>query len=291
MIEFANLPAPERELYFRRTAILLSLPPHLIEKDFWVCFVLRLLFSIDSISPHLTFKGGTSLSKVYKAIHRFSEDIDFAVSRDGLGFGGNQSPDQTGLSWSVREKRLQELGHRCRDWTRDEVLPTLTATLNQLLPAQSWGIDLVEDPNQNQQLLFRYPVSDITLSNSYNPSTVRVELTARTDNHPSSNAVVRSYVAEQIEGAIGDADVHVVVLKAERTFWEKVTILHQLHFLESPERMPPGYSRHYYDVYQLVNEGFSGKAISDLQLLPEVADHKRVFYRQGWARYDLARNP
>lgn len=55
--------------------------------------------------------------------------------------------------------------------------------------------------------------------------------------------------------------------------------------------MPPGYSRHYYDVYQLVNEGFSRRAISDLQLLPEVADHKRVFYRQGWARYDLARNP
>ena len=178
MIEFVNLPAHERELYFRRTAILLSLPPHLIEKDFWVCFVLRLLFSIDSVSPHLTFKGGTSLSKVYKAIHRFSEDIDFAVSREGLGFGGNHAPDQTELSWSVREKWLQELGRKRRDLTRDEVLPALTEKLNQSLSAQSWGIDLVEDPNQNQQVLFRYPVSAITLSNSYNPSTVRVELTA-----------------------------------------------------------------------------------------------------------------
>ncbi len=291
MIQFANLPAQERELYFRQTAILLSLPPHLIEKDFWVCFVLRLLFSIESVSPHLTFKGGTSLSKVFKAIHRFSEDVDFAVSREGLGFGGKHAPDEPGLSWSVREKRLQELGHKCRDWTRDELLPTFNEKLHQSLPGLSWSIDLVEDSNQNQQVLFRYPPSAITLSTSYNPSTVRVELTARTDNHPASNAIVRSYVAEQIEDAMGDADVHVVVLNSERTFWEKATILHQLHFLENPERLPAGYSRHYYDVYQLVREGFSRSAMSDMQLLPEVADHKRVYYRQGWARYDLARNP
>jgi predicted nucleotidyltransferase component of viral defense system len=86
MIEFANLPATERETYFQETAERSRLPAHLVEKDFWVCYVLRLLFSNAEIARYLTFKGGTSLSKVYKAIDRFSEDIDFAVSRESLGF-------------------------------------------------------------------------------------------------------------------------------------------------------------------------------------------------------------
>lgn len=98
MIEFANFPAAERELYFQQTAELAGLPAHLVEKDFWVCFTLQQLFGTSELAKYLTFKGGTSLSKVFKAIDRFSEDIDFAVSRDCLGFGDQGAPDLPGIS-------------------------------------------------------------------------------------------------------------------------------------------------------------------------------------------------
>jgi len=104
MIEFANLPATERETYFQETAERSRLPAHLVEKDFWVCYVLRLLFSNAEIARYLTFKGGTSLSKVYKAIDRFSEDIDFAVSRESLGFAAAAAPDALGISMEEREQ-------------------------------------------------------------------------------------------------------------------------------------------------------------------------------------------
>jgi hypothetical protein len=154
-----------------------------------------------------------------------------------------------------------------------------------------WAVELVADENNNQQILFSYPPSALTLDSSYNPPRVRIELTARTDNHPSQPATVVPYVAEQFPDAFSRSSVNVEVLKIERTFWEKATILHQFHFQSDPARVTPGFSRHYYDIYQLVQRGFAEAALAGVSLLPEVADHKNVFYRQQWARYDLARAP
>ncbi len=95
MDQFAVFPANERRLYFEQAAERDGqLSPQLIEKDFWVCWSLGLLFSIDEFRDHLTFKGGTSLSKVYQAIDRFSEDVDIAIDRGFLGFDGNNDPEQ-----------------------------------------------------------------------------------------------------------------------------------------------------------------------------------------------------
>ncbi len=98
-------------------------------------------------------------------------------------------------------------------------------------------------------------------------------------------------MAESFPDAISDSSVNVEVLKIERTFWEKATILHQFHFQSDPGRVAPGFSRHYYDFYQLVERGYSESALKDASLLSEVAEHKNIFYRQQWARYDLARTP
>ena len=117
MNEFANLPATEREIYFQQTAERTRLPAHLVEKDFWVCFALQLLFTDQDLARYLTFKGGTSLSKVYKAIDRFSEDIDFAVSRESLGFDLATAPDAPGISMEERRRRT--------DKRRQQTLPLL----------------------------------------------------------------------------------------------------------------------------------------------------------------------
>jgi predicted nucleotidyltransferase component of viral defense system len=263
----------------------------LIEKDFWVCYTLRLLFSDAEIARYLTFKGGTSLSKVYKAIDRFSEDIDFAVSRESLGFTTAVAPDAEGISMEERKRRLERLSNSCLTWTTDSLFPRIRQALSNSLITNSWSVDLVTDDNGNQQILFSYPRSALTLGSSYNPPRVRIELTARTDNHPSQPATVIPYVADCFPEAISDSSIKVEVLKIERSFWEKATILHQFHFQSDPGRVTPGFSRHYYDVYQLVERGYSESALSDVSLLSEVADHKNTFYRQQWARYDLARTP
>lgn len=291
MIEFANLPDAEREAYFQETAERSRLPAHLVEKDFWVCFILQLLFSDAEIARYLTFKGGTSLSKVYKAIDRFSEDIDFAVSRESLGFAADAAPDAAGISMEERKRRLARVSASCIKWTTETLFPIIRQALTSSLSTDGWSIDLVVDEIGNQQVLFSYPRSALTVGNSYNPPRIRIELTARTDNHPAQPATVVPYVAEHIPGAISDSSIKVEVLKIERSFWEKAAILHQFHFQNNPDRIAPGFSRHYYGVNQLVERGYSESALQDVLLLSEVADHKNIFYRQQWARYDLARNP
>ena len=157
MIEFANLTAEEQVVYFEQTAEKMNLPGHLVEKDFWVCFTLQTLFSLDDFKDHLTFKGGTSLSKVYKVIERFSEDIDFAVSRDCLGFGGDNAPDAKGISGKQREKRLTELGAACLEKTKSELMPSLDTNLKKILNREGWSIEFKENEKHNQQIYFKYP--------------------------------------------------------------------------------------------------------------------------------------
>ena len=147
MLEFANLTAEEQVVYFEQTAEKMNLPGHLVEKDFWVCFTLHTLFSLGDFKDHLTFKGGTSLSKVYKVIERFSEDIDFAVSRDCLGFGGDNAPDAGGISGKQQKKRLRELGEACLEKIKSGLLPSLDANLKEVLNRDDWSLDFkVETP-------------------------------------------------------------------------------------------------------------------------------------------------
>src|ERR1035437_2652931 len=92
------MPARERADLFAETAERKVLPEAIIEKDFWVCWVLKQLFSIEAFSGRLLFKGGTSLSKIFHAINRFSEDIDLAVDYEALGFKGERDPRRGGIS-------------------------------------------------------------------------------------------------------------------------------------------------------------------------------------------------
>jgi len=155
---------------------------------------LRKTFGFASHCTHysrstITFKGGTSLSKVYKVIERFSEDIDFVVSRDCLGFGGDDAPNVDGISGEERNRRLVKLGEACLKKVQDELLPSLNTSLDRILTRDGWSLELKEDEKHNQQIYFNYPKSRLTKEASYNPPYVRIELTARTDNHPARYAI------------------------------------------------------------------------------------------------------
>ena len=94
MKEIYLLPKEERENYFRTAADIIKMPFNIIEKDYWVVWILEKLFALNDLRSHLTFKGGTSLSKIYKIIDRFSEDIDLSIEKHFLGFGENNDPEK-----------------------------------------------------------------------------------------------------------------------------------------------------------------------------------------------------
>lgn len=115
--EFIDLDKRERQDVFEETAAELNTVPIYVEKDFWVCFVLDILFNeLPKENPRLLFKGGTSLSKVYQLINRFSEDVDFVVFRDDLGFEGDKDPCSSEISNKKRQKLSKKLAEEASSY-------------------------------------------------------------------------------------------------------------------------------------------------------------------------------
>jgi hypothetical protein len=118
---------------------------------------------------------------------------------------------------------------------------------------------------------------------------VKIELGARSDHYPAEDRLYVPYIREELPQAPVESQNTLKVLKIERTFWEKVTLLHAECHRDLSKPMPPRLSRHLYDLWAIANSKYLEEAISDHGLLKAVADHKSVFFKSGWARYDLAK--
>ncbi len=136
MDTFIKMSYDEQRLYFEQAEVRLALPSAVIEKDFWVCWSLWKLFGLSEWGKCLTFKGGTSLSKCWGLIERFSEDIDIVINRDFLGFGGEQSPEKA-TSRKGRIKRLKNLKDACKSHIYSELKPALEQCFTDALPADA----------------------------------------------------------------------------------------------------------------------------------------------------------
>ena len=132
----------------------------IIEKDFWVCWTLKRLFVLDGFRDHLTFKGGTTLSKVYRIIERFSEDIDIAIERDFLGFGGPNNPEE-GTTGKEQQRRIDRLKLACQTVIADQLMPQLDAAITEALGTVTpTGFFLWIAPTLiGRRVLFTYPAS------------------------------------------------------------------------------------------------------------------------------------
>lgn len=295
MDDVARLPARDRADLFNAVAAKRgNMRAEIAEKDFWVCWTLKRLFSLEAPPAGLIFKGGTSLSKVYGAIARFSEDVDLSFDRAALGFGGELDP-AAAESKKKTTKRLDELMEACRKMIREKLLPMLEETFSKSLgqaPAPtSWQIEHDADDPDGQSLLFRYPVGVPHGSAAipvYMRPLVRLEMGARGEHWPAEEHFVRPYAAEDVPQAFRDPQCRVKVLSAERTFWEKATVLHACFHCPEGKPFKERLSRHYYDVVQLYEAGIGKKTLADLELLKKVAEHQAVFFRSAWAKYEEA---
>ena len=283
----ARMPADERADVFAETAERKGLPEAIIEKDFWVCWVLKQLFSIEALSGRLLFKGGTSLSKIFHAINRFSEDIDLAVDYAALGFTGERDPRREEISKTRRAGILTEMMAECQRYIDHEFLDALQTRCQEVLgTAEAWSLEVSEqDPNV---VRFRYPPAGAK-SLAYVVPQVVLELGTHAEFVPRDHFTIRSFVGEEFPALIPDGDVGVVALLAKRTFWEKATILHAECHRPPHKQLPGRYSRHYYDIAMLAEGSIRADALSDMALLAQVVRHKETFYPSAWAHYDLAR--
>jgi hypothetical protein len=283
----AQMPARERAELFAETAERKVLPEAIIDKDFWVCWVLKQLFSIEALTGRLLFKGGTSLSKIFHAINRFSEDIDLAVDYAALGFIGERDPRREDISRTRRAGILDEMMAACQRYIGGEFLDALRARCREILGAtDAWSLDVSEqDPNV---VRFRYPTA-IARNLAYVSPQVVLELGTHAEFVPHDRFTIRSFAAEEFPQVVADGDVVVVALLAKRTFWEKATILHAEYYRPADRAVPDRYSRHYYDVAMLAEGAIRAEALGDRDLLAQVVRHKETFYPSAWARYDLAR--
>lgn len=258
---------------------LLGLSGGSVEKDFWVCWLLRRLFALPALGSHLTFKGGTSLSKGWKLIQRFSEDLDVVIDRHIWGFTGAAAPE-TAPSQKQRAKRLDLLLVASQRYVRDVIAPELERDLHAspLLPG-TWRLVLDADDPDAQTLLFEYPAA-AAAQDDIRPI-VKIELGARSDTEPCAAPSITPYLAEALPGICGDCAFTVRAVAPERTFWEKLALLHEEAHRVGDAPPKARLARHYYDVWALIRAGVEERATAAPSLFARVAAHRVVFFRKS----------
>ncbi|SEM24992.1 Nucleotidyl transferase AbiEii toxin, Type IV TA system [Roseovarius azorensis] len=279
-------PADRADL-FLTTARRLGAPLINIEKDFWVCWTLNTLYHrLPKGGPRLLFKGGTSLSKAYGLINRFSEDIDVTVFRDDLGHPGSTA-EIAALSNKKRKAALDAIAADCSRYITTELLEAVAENL----AADTGGTGRVEiddsDPT-SQTLLVWYPRVDAS-ETGYVQAAVKIESGAKSALDPNRPVTIGPYIDADLE-ALDLRVPDVTTIHAERTFWDKIVIVHGLRswFERRGELRQDGQriSRHYYDLHSLLHSDIGASAVADLALGADCIEHARTFFSRP--DYDLA---
>jgi hypothetical protein len=288
MDDFVKLKPEDRRRVFEAAGASLTMQAQIVEKDFWVCWTLKELFRLPEIGEHLIFKGGTSLSKVFRIIERFSEDIDVSIDRTFLGFGGANEPEAGGSN-KEKQRRVDALKAACQQKIATGLHPALNAAIqSKIADGETWSLRNDEEDPDQQTLLFEYPSSFAPAAVGYIRRAVKIEMGARADHWPCETKTVTPYVAEQFPQGFKEGSCAVKVLSAERTFWEKATILHAEFHRPADKAIPERFSRHYCDFYELIRKGVAKSAVEKLDLLARVAEHKSLFFRSASAKYGEA---
>ncbi len=275
MDKIAKAKKEHRYQIFNDVAYNLKLRPFIVEKDFWVTWVLDKIFKDSELKSILCFKGGTSLSKAFGLIERFSEDIDLILSQNIVLYEGEKLEQESNTKQSEFNKKLE---------TRAGVYisNTLKDKLNCILqPVCS----VVNDSEDDHVLRVIYPR---VFDDSYIQSDIKLEVGPLALWNPNEQYDIQSFVARSLP-ELNLSTVHVPTIKAVRTFWEKITILHHEHYRPETSAVPPRYSRHYYDIFKMAKTDVKKDALQNIDLLKEVISFKKRFYPRGWAKYDEAK--
>ena len=281
-LAFLELPADERRLYIEQAAVRRNISPVVLEKDFWVCWLLGVLFKSE-FAGSLVFKGGTSLSKVFGAIERFSEDIDLSLSPAFLNL------PEAGPSRNQANKWMAKAEATCGVAVQNQIGPTMEARVEGVLgkSERTWFEFLTESNTNSPVLLFHYS-SLQPAGFEYLRRSVKLEFGSLTDQQPVGRHPIRPWVAEVLPDAFPDWRCEVVALEMERTFWEKATILHTEYHRPTDKPTPDRFSRHYADTAALAKHPAAKSALDRHDIRNRVVKWKRQFFESSWANYEQA---
>lgn len=280
MRKVANLNDSDKRVLFLNTAEKMRMHPSIVEKDFWVCYVLDYLFNRCKWKRAFVFKGGTSLSKAYHVIDRFSEDIDLILVWRYINHESNEP-------WIERSKTQQDklnkqMNAETAKFLKNEFVPTMIEELrNELIT-----VPLIQiDANDPLTVNFIYPQ---LFEDSYLRSEVRLEIGPLAEWMPHHKEKIKSYVAEQYTRVFLEPSTFVNTIDVERTFWEKTTILHKIANRDINKPFPMRYARHYYDLFCMYNSNIKEKAFIKKELLEQDIKFKKKFYASNHSGYETA---
>ena len=281
MRDIARLSEKDKKALFHNTAAKMGMTDAIIEKDFWVCFMLDYLFHRCQWKNNIAFKGGTSLSKSYGLIERFSEDIDLILDWRVLGYEKDEP-------WEERSNTKQDIfnkeaGTKTEAFLKNEFMPAVIADLKNELGC---NVNCYIEDDEPQTVVFAYNRS---FDDTSILPVIRLEIGALAAWTPAAEKTITPYAAEQYGRLFKQPSTEILTVLPKRTFWEKVTILHRDAYRPENSPGPTRYSRHYYDLYCMVNSSVKAEAFADLDLLDKVVRFKDKFYRYSWAKYDEAK--
>jgi hypothetical protein len=276
--DFYKIDKVEKTAIFNAIAAEKGMTPFAVEKDWWVSLTLKIIFQMD-IAKHLVFKGGTSLSKAWKLINRFSEDIDLAIDKEFFeGYKGEISKTQIGKLRKVAgafttgiffEKLQEEFSEKGFDKLKYKVVDS-------------------GESDQDPRIIEIYYPNIISSSSEYILPRVLIEVSCRSLREPftiqSFGSLVDEFYADK-EFAKPLFDVPTV--NPERTFLEKLFLLHEEFHRPVDKMRVDRLSRHLYDIFQLTKAGIAVNAINDKDLYENIVAHRYKFSRVGHVDYNL----
>jgi len=275
MNNIAKLSNEERNELFSESARKLGIKEAIIEKDFWVVWVLDKIFLDDRLQNILVFKGGTSLSKVFKLIGRFSEDIDLVLNWNLVTTKDPLEP----RSKNQQDKFNKKMNKDAIKFIEKNLLPIFKEIFEPICKC-----NFIIDERKNYFINIVYPAS---FKDSYLRAEILLEIAPLASWVPCDIFEITSYASDVFPTIFSKPSTKVKAILSKRTFWEKATILHNETFRPIQKNMPIRYSRHYYDLAIMAKSAIAKEALEDLDLLFEVIEFKKKFYPDKWSNYDI----
>ena len=273
-MKWSELDREEKLTALRNARKKVKFPLYIIEKDWWVVQTLHLVSQMD-VAEHIVFKGGTSLSKAWGLIDRFSEDIDLAINREFFGFSGEISRTKVG---KLKDASSKYISNDFR-FSLQKAFDDAGIEDVQLSVADEKAPD--DDP---VKIEVRYPT--VTQYSDYVQPRVLLEIGSRSMIEPATVRSFRSIIGNTFPDLpFADADVSIRCVNPERTFLEKLFLLHEEHQRPKEKMKIKGKSRHFYDIYRITQTSYANKAIADKELYKSIVAHRERFSKLGGVDY------
>lgn len=249
----------------------------ILEKDIWIVWALNHLFQMPD-KLNMAFKGGTSLSKVFNAIHRFSEDVDITIDYKSFT---TEDPLVENFSRTKITKISENIKNNLRNYLQDTILPYFEACIKSEFEELPPRLELDKD---GETLQLYYP-SSLEEKSQYIQDSIRLEFGGRNKAFPNMPTIIKSDISEYVPD-LEFPEATINVLSPEKTFWEKITLIHVECNRPSLKVDANRISRHWYDVIMMMKNEIGQNAINNIAVLAEVIEVKKIFFNSSYANYD-----